>query len=55
MAITKVKLIGGPKDGQWITYSTPLPKTLVITEVSSGQVKQYDYEHFSDIEYRIKK
>ena len=52
--IVKVKLNGGPKDGQWVSYSTPLPKTLVIPEVTSHATKYHDYERTSEREYRFK-
>ena len=47
----KVKLHGGPKDGQWIDYYQPLPKTIVITEVSGDSLKYHDYERTSVKDY----
>lgn len=54
MARVKVKLNGGPKDGVWVDYDTPLPETIVITEVSSSSMKYHDYERINtyDYEYR---
>lgn len=34
-----VKLEGGPKDGEFVEYTRPLPNCLVITEVSGEAVK----------------
>lgn len=38
----KVKLNGGPKDGQWVDYTTPLPKIIVIAEVTKERTFHYD-------------
>lgn len=46
-----VKLHGGPKDGETIKYYSPLPKVLVITEVSeanSASVK-FRYHNYKRI------
>lgn len=48
---TKVKLNGGPKGGEWINYSTPLPKVIVMTEVTKSGLFHYDdYERRGDTE-----
>lgn len=39
-----VRLNGGSKDGKWIKYTTPLPKILVITNVSNGH--GFNYENY---------
>ena len=54
MGKAKVKLHGGPADGRWIDYHTPLPKTLVIPEVSSHSTKFHDYERISQYDYEFK-
>jgi hypothetical protein len=50
----KVKLKGGPKDGEWVDYSTPLPPTLVIPERSSHSTKFHNYDHHSEYEYHYR-
>lgn len=50
----KVHLHGGPKDHQWVEYDTPLPETLVITEVSSTGMKHHDYVKFGKRDYKFK-
>jgi hypothetical protein len=32
MKYTSIKLHGGPSDGRWVRYGTPLPKTLVVPQ-----------------------
>ena len=41
---TLVRLNGGSKNGKWIKYTTPLPKIIVITNVSDGT--QFNYENY---------
>lgn len=38
-----LSLHGGPKDGETVTYSTPYPKVLVITEVTKSGIFYHDY------------
>jgi len=40
-----VRLNGGSKNGQWIKYTTPLPKILVITRVSNNN-STFNYENY---------
>ena len=45
----KVKLNGGSMGGKWINYTTPLPKTIVLTEVTKDKTFIYeDYERVGD-------
>lgn len=45
----KVKLSGGSMGGKWISYTTPLPKTIVLTEVTKERTFIYeDYERVGE-------
>jgi hypothetical protein len=51
-----VKLHGGPKDGETIKYYSPLPKILVITEVSeansvNAKLKYHNYKRVGKRDY----
>ena len=54
MARAKVKLNGGPSDGKWIDYEIPLPKVLVIPEVSSHSTKFHDYVRTGKFSYQFR-
>lgn len=53
-AKVKVTLEGGPRNGTWIEYDTPLPKVLVFSEVTGDSVKYHDYEQVGKREYRFR-
>lgn len=46
-----VKLHGGPKDGQFVEYFRPLPKVIVVTEVSSASMKYHNYRRVKEYDY----
>lgn len=43
----KIKLNGGSMGGKWIDYTTPLPKTIVLTEITKH--KQFIYEDYERV------
>ena len=48
----KVKLSGGSMGGTWINYTTPLPKTIVITNYTKENTFIYeDYERVGDTKF----
>lgn len=51
-----VKLVGGPKNGEFIDYYQPLPQMIVVPlrgETSSHATKFLNYERSGKYEYRF--